>query len=165
MAENAFDRAFNKVLLHQNRSEEKARSGLPQSQAEREAEEAEALRSEAAPMSIDDAIKRMLLADKDKDYFRCNFGPFHDPLCQANLFQEVTVTVQSSLHCGSMRRLESCIKLRAWGWKVSVTVICRLHCMSAASRGGGCSQIKILLSVPCLNCQDLHKTLIHCGTW
>lgn len=70
MAENAFDRAFNKVLSGRNLEVEKESRRRPLSDAEKQAKEQEALRSESAPMSVDDAIKRMLLADKDKDYFR-----------------------------------------------------------------------------------------------
>lgn len=70
MADNAFDRAFNRALLSKNLAEDRVRSGLPLSQAQKDAKETEALRSETAPMKVDDAIKRMLLADKDKDYFR-----------------------------------------------------------------------------------------------
>lgn len=79
MSEKAFDRAFNKVLLNQNLAEDKARSQAPLSEAQKQAKETEALRNETVPMSVQDAIKRMLLAEKDKDWFRCsnNLRMFH----------------------------------------------------------------------------------------
>ena len=70
MGETAFDRAFNKALSNKNLEVEQIISKRPLSDAEKEAKEQAALRSESAPMSVDDAIKRMLLADKDKDSFR-----------------------------------------------------------------------------------------------
>jgi hypothetical protein len=70
MADKIFDRAFNKVLAGQNREEEKLEARRQPTQQEVEAEEAKALRAEALPMSTQDAIKRMVLADRDKDYFR-----------------------------------------------------------------------------------------------
>lgn len=70
MADKVFDRAFNKALEVQKREEEKAQARRPPTQQEIEAAEQKALREEAMPMSTRDAIKRMMLADKDKDYFR-----------------------------------------------------------------------------------------------
>lgn len=70
MGESAFDRAFNKVLSDQNQEVEKLHRLQPLSAAQKEVIETEALRNESAPMSVDDAIKRMLLADKDKNHFR-----------------------------------------------------------------------------------------------
>lgn len=70
MAEKAFDKAFNRVLLHQNLAEGQARSAKPLTEAEKQAQETDALRSNTAPMRVQDAIKRMLLAEKDKDWFR-----------------------------------------------------------------------------------------------
>ena len=40
------------------------------------ADDEEDLRKEAAPMTAADAIKRTLLAWKDKDYFRCGCLPW-----------------------------------------------------------------------------------------
>ncbi len=76
MAENAFDRAFNKALSGRNLEVEELTKRRPMSEAEKTAKETEALRSTSAPMSADDAIKRMLLADRDKDYFRCTGREF-----------------------------------------------------------------------------------------
>jgi len=70
MADKIFDRAFNKALEGQKREEERAQAKRPPTQQEIEAAELKALRSEAMPMSTRDAIKRMMLADQDKDYFR-----------------------------------------------------------------------------------------------
>ena len=70
MAETAFDRAFNKALSNRNLEVEQISSKRPLSDAEKMEREHQSLRSETAPMSVDDAIKRMLLADKDKDCFR-----------------------------------------------------------------------------------------------
>ena len=70
MADKIFDRAFNKALEVQKREEEKVQAWRPPTQQEIEAAEQKALREEAMPMSTQDAIKRMMLADKDKDYFR-----------------------------------------------------------------------------------------------
>lgn len=70
MGEKALDRAFNRVLAKQRDAEEKSALHRPKSKEELEAEEIERLRASATPMAVSDAIKRMLLADKDKDFFR-----------------------------------------------------------------------------------------------
>lgn len=70
MVERIFDRAFNKVLFDKKRAEEGFEAERPRSKSELEAREADRIRREAAPMTTSDAIKRMLLAYKDKDYFR-----------------------------------------------------------------------------------------------
>lgn len=70
MTERAFDRAFNKALSRQKVAADKVEAQRPLTDAEREAQEAQRLREDATPMTAADAIKRMLLADKDKDYFR-----------------------------------------------------------------------------------------------
>ena len=70
MADKIFDRAFNRVLFDQKRAGERVEAERPLTKAELDARENEALRSEAVPMTTNDAIKRMLLASKDKDYFR-----------------------------------------------------------------------------------------------
>lgn len=70
MTDKIFDRAFNKALAGQKREEEKAQAQRPPTQQEIEAEEMKAMRAVAMPMSTQDAIKRMMLADQDKDYFR-----------------------------------------------------------------------------------------------
>lgn len=70
MADKLFDRAFNKVLAHQRVAEVKAEAQRPLTQQEIEAQETERLRAAETPMNVSDAIKRILLSEKDKDYFR-----------------------------------------------------------------------------------------------
>ena len=64
-----FERAFNQAAASANaeldRHERKRKAAEPD-----EADEEEALRNMATPMERQDAIQRVLLADKDKDYFR-----------------------------------------------------------------------------------------------
>ena len=70
MADRLFERAFNRLLAHQKVEEDRAEAQRPLTQQEIEAREAEHLRTADTPMNVSDAIKRMLLAEKDKDYFR-----------------------------------------------------------------------------------------------
>ena len=70
MGEKALDRAFNRVLAKQRDAAEKMAVHRPKSKEEVEAEEAAKLRTSGTPMAVSDAIQRMLLAEKDKDYFR-----------------------------------------------------------------------------------------------
>ncbi|KAK9815590.1 hypothetical protein WJX72_006442 [[Myrmecia] bisecta] len=66
MADRAFERAFNQALAGHNQDKEVSTSGRREVTVNPEEE----LRKTATPMHVDDAISRMLLAAKDKDYFR-----------------------------------------------------------------------------------------------
>ena len=68
MADFTFDRAFNRVFAGHNAEESKREAERRPPPPE---DEEGKLRRTAAPMQVTDAIRRMLLADKDRDYFRC----------------------------------------------------------------------------------------------
>ena len=70
MGERLLDRAFNKALSQQRRADAKVEAERPLTDGERKVQEEEKVRQETAPMTGHDAIQRMLLAEKDKDYFR-----------------------------------------------------------------------------------------------
>ena len=67
MAGRLFDRAFNRAAAA-NVDEDAERPLKPRTDSIRP--EAGAAATAATPMQISDAIQRVLLADKDKDYFR-----------------------------------------------------------------------------------------------
>lgn len=73
MADKMFDRAFSKALSRQKRAFEKSDEERPLTEEQKQTIENERLRKESQPMTVEDAIKRMLLADIDKDYFRSSF--------------------------------------------------------------------------------------------
>ena len=66
MGERLLNRVFNTAAAQQAHQEEGER---PQEKAA--ANEEDALRRSDAPMDAKDAIKRILLAQKDRDWFRC----------------------------------------------------------------------------------------------
>mmetsp|Transcript_14202 Transcript_14202/g.42894 ORF Transcript_14202/g.42894 Transcript_14202/m.42894 type:complete len:285 (+) Transcript_14202:496-1350(+) len=68
MADRAFDRLFNEAQAKERAVEEAYLAAQPKVRTA--ADDEEDLRHEAAPMTAADAIKRTLLAWKDKDYFR-----------------------------------------------------------------------------------------------
>lgn len=70
MADKLIERAFNKVLSQQKRADAKVEAERPLTETELRAQETERLRQDLTPMTAQDAIKRMILADKDKNYFR-----------------------------------------------------------------------------------------------
>lgn len=68
MADRAFDRMFNAAQAREAAAEEAYFAALPKKRSS--ADDEEDLRKAAAPMTAADAIARILLAWKDKDYFR-----------------------------------------------------------------------------------------------
>ena len=69
MADRAFDRIFNEAAAREAAAEEAYFASVPKKRTA--ADDEEDLRKAAAPMTAADAIARILLAWKDKAYFRC----------------------------------------------------------------------------------------------
>lgn len=68
MADRAFDRMFNDAQAREVAAEEAYFASLPKKRTA--ADDEDDLRKTAAPMTAADAMSRILLAWKDKDYFR-----------------------------------------------------------------------------------------------
>jgi hypothetical protein len=67
MGERLLNRFFNEALTADQKANQEAK-GKQKKQKDGD----EQLRDDANPMQASDAIKRILLAKKDKDWFRCN---------------------------------------------------------------------------------------------
>jgi hypothetical protein len=67
MAEKVLERAFNKAMAGHLSAQDEAERPAKRPKVE---DEDALLRKKDAPMQVADAIQRILLADKDKDYFR-----------------------------------------------------------------------------------------------
>lgn len=71
MSSKLLDRAFNKALSAQQNEQQEQEQEQAQPRVRTQQDEEAELRQLNARMDASDAIQRMLLAQKDKDYFRC----------------------------------------------------------------------------------------------
>lgn len=67
--DRVFDKAFSRALAGHETVHGEAHRQKKRAKVEAEDEESQ-LRGKSNPMQVEDAIQRILLADKDKDYFR-----------------------------------------------------------------------------------------------
>lgn len=67
--DRVFDKAFSRALAGHETVHGEAHRQQKRPKLEAVDEDSQ-LRGKAAPMKVEDAIQRILLADKDKDYFR-----------------------------------------------------------------------------------------------
>lgn len=106
------DRAFNKAFSVHNEAEQQAQPRVKTTQ-DKDAE----LRELTTSMDISDAVSRMLLAQRDGDYFRCHCpgSPYYTlPFVSANsLCPEGTTSARAGFRKACLaQRKSSCVQVR-----------------------------------------------------